>query len=93
MREADCVWSKTAAPAPKRTGRKAIRAGTEVRQAWLDRRRVHGEESVAFSGSIAVELDGEKSIVSTCTEAIHKQISVLGSPTDSILALLLFFFF
>ena len=43
-------------PVPKRTGRKAIRAGTEIRQARLDRRYVHGEESVTFSGSIAVEL-------------------------------------
>ena len=31
----------------------------EVRQARLDRRCVHGEESVAFSGSISVELDSE----------------------------------
>ena len=41
---------------------------TEVRQARLDRRRIHGEESVASSGSIGVELDSEGSIVSTCTE-------------------------
>ena len=27
---------------------------TEVRQARVDRRHVHGEESVAFSGSISV---------------------------------------
>ena len=54
-------------PAPKRTGRKVIRAGTEVRQARLDR-RVHGEESVVFSRSIGVELDSEGCIVSTCTE-------------------------
>ena len=40
----------------------------EVRQARLDRGRVHNGESVAFSGSIAVELDSEGSIVSTCTE-------------------------
>ena len=39
-----------------------------VRQARLDRRRVHGEESVAFSGSVAVELDSGGSIVSTFTE-------------------------
>ena len=37
-------------------------------QARLDRQSVHGEESVAFSGSIGVELDSEGSIVSTCTE-------------------------
>ena len=55
-------------PAPKRTreGRRSER--TEVRQARLDRGRVHGEESVTFSGSIAMELDSEGSIVSTCTE-------------------------
>ena len=41
---------------------------TEVRQARLDRRSVHGEESVVFSGSISVELDSEGSIVSTCTK-------------------------
>ena len=29
---------------------------TEVRQARLDRRSVHGEESVVFSGSIGIEL-------------------------------------
>ena len=54
-------WSETAAlaPAPKRTGRRPER--TEIRQAWLDRRCVHGEESVAFSGS--VELDSEGFIV------------------------------
>ena len=40
---------------------------TEVRQARLDRRCVHSEESsVAFSRSIDVELDSEGSIVSTC---------------------------
>ena len=55
-------------PAPKRTGRKAIRVRTEVRQARLDRRRIHGEESVVFSRFIAVELDSEGSILSTCTE-------------------------
>ena len=38
---------------------------TEVRQARLDRRRVHGEESVAISGSIGVELDSDGT---TCTE-------------------------
>ena len=32
---------------------------TEVRQARLDRRSVHGEESVVFSGSIGVELNSE----------------------------------
>ena len=58
----------------QRTGRKAIRARTEVRQARFDRRRVHGEESIAFSGSIAVELDSEWSIVSTCTEPILKML-------------------
>ena len=41
---------------------------TEVREAWLDRRSVHSEESVVFSGSIGVELDSEESIVSACTE-------------------------
>ena len=41
---------------------------SEVRQARLDRRSVHGEESVEFSGSIGVELDSEVSIVSACTE-------------------------
>ena len=35
---------------------------TEVRQARLDRRSVHGEEFVVFSGSIGVELDSEGSI-------------------------------
>ena len=42
--------------------------GTELRQARLDRQHVHGEESVAFSRSIGMELDSEGSIVSTCTE-------------------------
>ena len=41
-------------------GRRSER--TEVRQARLDRRSVHGEESVVFSGSIGVELDSEGSI-------------------------------
>ena len=42
---------------------------TEVRQARLDGRRVHGEESsVAFSRSIGVELDSDGSVMSTCTE-------------------------
>ena len=41
---------------------------TKVRQARLDRRSVHGEVSVVFSGSIGVELDSEGSIVSACTE-------------------------
>ena len=41
---------------------------TEVRQARLDRRHMHSEESVAFSGSISMELHSEGSIVSTCTE-------------------------
>ena len=40
---------------------------TDVKQARLDRQRVHGEESVAFSGSIGVELDSEGSIMSTST--------------------------
>ena len=40
---------------------------TDVKQARLDRQRVHGEESVAFSGSIGMELDSEGSIMSTCT--------------------------
>ena len=52
MGETDCVWSETAALAPKKTGRRSEQ--TEVRQARLERRRVHGEESVAFSGSIGV---------------------------------------
>ena len=47
-------------------GRRSER--TEVREARLDRRSVHGEESVMFCGSISVELDSEGSIVSTCTE-------------------------
>ena len=73
MRETDCVWSETAAPAPKKkkAGRKAMRADRDVtlaRQAILDRRRVHSEESAAFSGSIGVELDSEGFIVSACTE-------------------------
>ena len=41
---------------------------TKVRQARLDRRSVHGEESVVFSGSIGVELDSEGSIMSASTE-------------------------
>ena len=41
---------------------------TKVMHARLDRRSVHGEESVIFSGSIGVELDSEGFIVSTCTE-------------------------
>ena len=41
---------------------------TEVRQARLGRWRIHGEESVAFSISIGVELYSEGSIMSTCTE-------------------------
>ena len=56
--EIDYIWSDTAAPAPKRTGRKAR----------LDRRCVHSEESVTFSGSISVELHSDGSIMSTCTE-------------------------
>ena len=44
-------------------GRRSKR--TEVRQTRLD---VHGEESVAFSGSIGVELNSERSIVSACAE-------------------------
>ena len=47
-------------------GRRSER--TEVRQARLDRWRIHGEESVTFSGSISVELDSDGSIMSTCTE-------------------------
>ena len=48
-------------------GRRSER--TEVRQARLsDRRRVYGEESVAFSESINVELHSEGSIMSTCTD-------------------------
>ena len=39
---------------------------TEVRQARLDRRHVHGDESInTFSRSIGMELDSEGS---TCTE-------------------------
>ena len=41
---------------------------SERAEARLDRRSVHGEESVVFSGSIGVELDSEGSIVSACTE-------------------------
>ena len=41
---------------------------TEVRQTRLDRRRVHGEEFVAFGESIGVELNSERSIVSACAE-------------------------
>ena len=68
MRETDCVLSETAVPAPirKQEGRQSEQ--TEVRQARLDRGRVRGEESVAFSGSISVELHSEGSFVSTCTE-------------------------
>ena len=40
---------------------------TEVRQASLDRRCVHGEES-SVCRSIGMELDSEGSIVSTCSE-------------------------
>ena len=47
-------------------GRRSER--TEVKQARLDRRSIHIEESVVFSGSIGVELDGVGSIVSACTE-------------------------
>ena len=47
-------------------GRRSER--TEVREARLNRRSVHGEESVVFSGSIPMELDCEGSIVSACTE-------------------------
>ena len=57
----------------EREGRQSER--TEVRQARLDRRCVHGEESVAFSGSIGVELDSEGSIVSTCTEDVTSLIN------------------
>ena len=42
--------------------------GTELRQARLDRRHVHSEESDAFSRSIGVELDSEGSIMSTRIE-------------------------
>ena len=41
---------------------------TEVTQARADRQHVPGEESVAFSGSISMELDSEGSIMSTYTE-------------------------
>ena len=47
-------------------GRRSER--TEVREARLDRRSVHGEESAMFSGSIGVELDSEGSIMSGCTD-------------------------
>ena len=47
---------------------RADRDVTLARQAILDRRRVHSEESAAFSGSIGVELDSEGFIVSACTE-------------------------
>ena len=41
----------------------------KVRQARLDRQHVHSEESsVTFSRYIGVKLDGEGSVVSTCTE-------------------------
>ena len=50
---------------------------TEVRQARLDTRSVHGEESVVFSGSIGVELDSEGSIVSTCTESNFEDVTSL----------------
>ena len=53
---------------PKRTGRKAVRADRGKPDARLDRQSVHGEESVVFSGSIAVEFDSEGSIVSACSE-------------------------
>ena len=69
MRETDCVWSETAASAPKRTGRKAIER-TEVRDARLDRLSVHGEESVAFSRSIGMELDS-----SSCQLALNIKYS------------------
>ena len=59
---------------------------TEVRQARLDRRCVHGEESVAFSGIINVDLDSEGSIVSTCTEHYKFEfwISINNSTLPSV---------
>ena len=64
VRETDCVWSETAAPAPKRTGRKAIRAD------WgkLDRRRVTVRNLSHSVDPSAWQLHSEGSIVSTCTE-------------------------
>ena len=47
-------------------GRRSER--TKVREARLDRRSVHSEESVVFTRSINVELDSEGSIVPACTE-------------------------
>ena len=54
VRETDCFWSETAAPVPKRTGRKAER--TKVRQT----RTLC--EVCRFSRSIGMELDSEGSI-------------------------------
>ena len=65
---------------------------TEVRQARLDTRSIHGEESVMFSGSIGMELDSEGSIVSTCTESnfedvtslIHSSVIFLSARSGSL---------
>ena len=60
-------------------GRRSER--TKVREARLDRRSVHGEESVMFSGSISVELDSEGSIARNIknfedvTSLIHSSVT------------------
>ena len=62
MRETDCVWRENIAidcsvGAKKNRSKGRGSEQTEVMQARLDRRRVHGEESsVAFSRFIGVEL-------------------------------------
>ena len=45
-------------------GPRPVRQGSGLIARWC----VHSEESVVFSGSVAVELDSEGSTVSTCTE-------------------------
>ena len=50
---------------------------TEVRQARLDRRSVHGEESVVFSRSIGVELDSEGSIARNIKNSNFEDVTSL----------------
>ena len=56
---------------PKRTGKQSEQ--TEVREARLDRRSVHGEESITISGSIGVKLVRGQS----CQLALNIKIRIL----------------
>ena len=61
----------------RRSERTDVRQARQPRQPRFDRRHVHSEESVAFSGSIIVELHSEGSIVSTCTEHFEDVTSLI----------------